>query len=310
MSKVAFMFPGQGSQHAGMGTDIAGRYPVARATFDEADRALDYPLSRLCFEGPEQDLKLTENTQPAILTTETALFRVLEEKGVRPDFVAGHSLGEYSALVAAGSLPFAEAVSLVRRRGRYMQEAVPVGQGAMAAILGMDAEAVHSVCERASEDEVVSAANLNSPRQVVIAGHRSAVERSVSLAKEEGARRAIMLPVSAPFHCSLMLAAEERLSLDLDRMEFKDLNCPLISNVDASVVRKGEAARQALKLQVSRPVRWHETILLLLDSSVTTFVEVGPGKVLTGLVRSVDKSVTMLNVENEESLDRSLSSLL
>jgi [acyl-carrier-protein] S-malonyltransferase len=310
MSKTALMFPGQGSQYAGMGRDIAGRYPVARATFDEADETLDFPLSKLCFEGPEESLKLTENTQPAILTTETALFRVLREKGVRPDFVAGHSLGEYSGLVATGALGFAEAVALVRRRGQYMQEAVPVGQGAMAAILGMDAFTVESVCERAGEGEVVSAANLNSSKQVVIAGHRVAVERAVDLARKDGARRAIMLPVSAPFHCSLMLGAEERLGRDLDMIDFKDLDCPLISNVDASAVRTGESARRALKLQVSRPVRWHETIRLLLDSSVTTFVEVGPGKVLRGLVRSVDKSVTMLNVEDEESLDRSLASLL
>lgn len=304
------MFPGQGSQYAGMGRDLARRYPVVEATFEQADQALDFPLSRLCFEGPEEDLKLTENTQPAILTTETGFFRLLEEKGVRPDFVAGHSLGEYAGLVAARALPFAQAVSLVRRRGMYMQEAVPDGQGAMAAILGMDADSVESVCELAREGEVVSAANMNSPKQVVIAGHRTAVERAVPLAKKAGARRAIMLPVSAPFHCSLMLPAEERLSRDLDKIDFGDLDFPLISNVDASAVRKGETARRALKAQISRPVLWHETIRLLLDSSVTTFVEVGPGRVLTGLVRSVDKSVTMLNVEDEESLDRSLSALL
>ena len=304
------MFPGQGSQYAGMGRDLARRYPVVEATFEQADQALDFPLSRLCFEGPEEDLKLTENTQPAILTTETGFFRLLEEKGIRPDFVAGHSLGEYAGLVAARALPFAQAVSLVRRRGMYMQEAVPDGQGAMAAILGMDADSVESVCELAREGEVVSAANMNSPKQVVIAGHRTAVERAVPLAKKAGARRAIMLPVSAPFHCSLMLPAEERLSRDLDKIDFGDLDFPLISNVDASAVRKGETARRALKAQVSRPVLWHETIRLLLDSSVTTFVEVGPGRVLTGLVRSVDKSVTMLNVEDEESLDRSLSALL
>ncbi len=304
------MFPGQGSQYAGMGRDLARRYPVVEATFEQADQALDFPLSRLCFEGPEEDLKLTENTQPAILTTETGFFRLLEEKGVRPDFVAGHSLGEYAGLVAARALPFAQAVSLVRRRGMYMQEAVPDGQGAMAAILGMDADSVESVCELAREGEVVSAANMNSPKQVVIAGHRTAVERAVPLAKKAGARRAIMLPVSAPFHCSLMLPAEERLSRDLDKIDFGDLDFPLISNVDASAVRKGETARRALKAQVSRPVLWHETIRLLLDSSVMTFVEVGPGRVLTGLVRSVDKSVTMLNVEDEESLDRSLSALL
>lgn len=309
--KIAFVFPGQGSQYAGMGSAVAEKFPVARAAFDEADRALDFPISRLCFEGPEEDLKLTQNTQPAILTTSTALFRILEDKGVRPDYVAGHSLGEYSALVAAGALKLGEAAALVRRRGRYMQEAVPVGVGAMAALLGLDLPAVESVCERASEGlTVVSPANLNSPGQIVIAGNREAVERAVALAKDAGAKRAILLQVSAPFHCQLMMPAEERLSIDLERASISDLKCPLITNVDAEPIRNGAEARSALKRQVSRPVRWQQSVQRLLDEGVKTFVEVGPGKVLLGLIRSIDKSVTMLNVEDEKSVENTLSALL
>ena len=303
------MFPGQGSQYAGMGKELAEKFPAAAAVYEEADRALGFSISELCFGGSEEDLKLTANTQPAILTTATAAYRVLEQHGVRPDFVAGHSLGEYSGLVAAGSVSFAKAVSLVRRRGRYMQEAVPVGEGAMAAILGLDAAAVDDVCRRARDGQVVSAANLNSPRQVVIAGHRDAVGRALTLAKESGGRRAKLLPVSAPFHCSMMMPAETRLAADLDAMAFGDLKFPLITNVDARPVLEGKEARRALKLQVSRPVRWHETIRLLLEEGVDTFVEVGPGKVLTGLVRSIEKSVTMLNAEDERSLDQTLAAL-
>ena len=308
--KTAFVFPGQGAQYAGMGRDVADKFPAAHAAFDEADRALDFPISKLCFEGPDEELKLTENTQPAILTTSTALFRVLEEKGIRPDCVAGHSLGEYSALVAAGALKLADAAPLVRRRGRYMQEAVPVGDGAMAALLGLDLPAVQSVCERAAEGQIVSPANLNSPGQVVIAGARQAVERAVTIAKESGAKRAILLQVSAPFHCALLMPAEQRLSLDLDACAFSDLRCPLVTNVDARPIQRGEEARDALKRQVSRPVRWQETIQRLLDEGVRTFVEVGPGKVLLGLVRSIDKSVTMLNAEDEKSVENAVSALL
>ena len=308
--KVAFVFPGQGAQYAGMGRDIAAKFEVARAAFDEADTALDFPVSRLCFEGPEEELKLTENTQPAILTTSVALFRILENEGIRPDFVAGHSLGEYSALVAAGALRLADAVALVRRRGRYMQEAVPVGAGAMAALLGLDPQAMNSVCQRAAQGQVVSPANLNSPGQTVIAGNREAVERAVTLAKESGAKRAILLQVSAPFHCALLKPAEERLLVDIDRCSVGDLRYPLVTNVDAEIIRTGMEARSALKRQVSRPVRWQEGVQVLLDEGVRTFVEVGPGKVLLGLIRSIDKSVTMLNAEDEKSVENVLNALL
>jgi [acyl-carrier-protein] S-malonyltransferase len=308
--KIAFVFPGQGAQYPSMGREISEKFPVARTAFDEADSALDSPISRLCFEGTEDELKLTENTQPAILATSVAVFRVLEEKGVRPDFVAGHSLGEYSALVAAGAMKLNEAAPLVRRRGRYMQEAVPVGVGAMAAVLGLDLRAVQGVCEQASQEQVVAPANLNSPGQVVIAGHREAVERAVNLAKEAGAKRAILLQVSAPFHCSLLKPAEDRLSPDLDNCSFSDLKYPLVTNVDARPIRTAAEARDALKRQVSRPVLWHETIQLLLDEGVRTFVEVGPGKVLLGLIRSIDKSVKMLNAEDEKSVENALCGLL
>jgi [acyl-carrier-protein] S-malonyltransferase len=308
--RTAFVFPGQGSQYAGMGREISEKFPAARAAFNEADSALDFPISRLCFEGPEDDLKLTENTQPAILATSMAFFRIFEERGIRPDFVAGHSLGEYSALVAAGSLPLSEAVWLVRRRGRYMQEAVPVGVGAMAAILGLDLEAVQSVCGKAAEGQVVSPANLNSPGQIVIAGNREAVERAVTIAKNNGAKRAILLQVSAPFHCALMMPAEQRLAVDLDACAFSDLRFPLVTNVDAQAIRTGADARRGVRLQVSRPVRWQETIERLLADGVRTFVEIGPGKVLLGLIRSIDKSVTMLNAEDEKSMENALSALL
>jgi [acyl-carrier-protein] S-malonyltransferase len=293
-----------------MGREIADKYAVARATFDEADRVLGFSLSKLCFEGPEDDLKLTENTQPAILTTSVAIFRVLQEKGIHPDFVAGHSLGEYSGLVAAGALSLSDAVQLVRRRGRYMQEAVPVGVGGMAAIMGLAPDSVRSLCERAAEGQIVSSANLNSPSQIAIAGNREAVERVASLAKEAGAKRAIMLPVSAPFHCELMQPAEERLARDLQELRFSDLKFPLVTNVDARPIRTGAEARDALKRQVSRPVRWQESIQVLIANGVTKFVEAGPGKVLIGLIRSIDKSVTMLNVEDEKSLENVLSGLL
>jgi [acyl-carrier-protein] S-malonyltransferase len=308
--KTAFVFPGQGSQYAGMGKEIAEKYSSARAVFAEADEVLKFPLSRLCFEGPEEELKLTQNTQPAILTTSVAVLRVLQEKGIQPDFVAGHSLGEYSALVAAGALALADAVALVRRRGQYMQEAVPVGVGAMAAILGLEPSALETVCERAAQGQVVSAANLNSPGQIVIAGHREAVERATVLAREAGAKRAIMLQVSAPFHCALMKPAEERLALDLERLTFANLRYPLVTNVDAVTIRTGAEARSGLKRQVSRPVRWQEGVQRLVAEGTGRFIEVGPGKVLIGLIRAIDKSVTMINVEDEKSLENVLNAPL
>ena len=308
--KIAFMFPGQGAQYAGMGRALAEKYPAAASVFEEADKALEVRISQLCFEGPEEALKLTENTQPAILTMSVSVHRVLAEKGIVPAFAAGHSLGEYSALVAAGSLSFREAVVAVRRRGRYMQEAVPVGEGAMAAILGgLDADAVRRICEQVADGDVVAPANFNSPMQTVISGHRTAVERALPVAREAGARRTILLPVSAPFHSSLMLPAEERLAADLDLLNFADLEMPVVTNVDARPVETGAEARDALKRQPSRPVRWTETVRCLLDSGVDTFVEVGPGKVLAALVRSVEKSVTILNVEDESSLDHVLAVL-
>jgi len=308
--KTAFVFPGQGAQYKGMGREIAERFPTAQAAFDEADAATAFPISRLCFEGPESDLMLTENTQPAILATSIALYRALQSRGLRPDYVAGHSLGEYSALVAAGALKLGEAAALVRRRGRYMQEAVPVGTGAMAAMLGLDLSAALALCEQAAQGQVVSPANLNSPGQIVIAGDREAVERAVNLSKDFGAKRAILLQVSAPFHCALMKPAEERLSVDLDNTMFSDLQVPLVTNVDAALIHSGAEARSALKRQVSRPVRWQETIQYLLNEGVRTFVEVGPGKVLLGLIRAIDKSVTMLNAEDEKSVENAVCALL
>ena len=288
-----------------MGLDLAEAFPAARAVFDQADEALGFPLSKLCFEGPEEDLKLTENTQPAILTCSIAVLAVVRERGLADaDFVAGHSLGEYSALVAAGALDLAEAVKLVRKRGRYMQEAVPAGEGAMAALLGMDAAKVADICGQAAEGQVVSPANMNSPAQVVIAGNTSAVERAVELAKAAGARKAVMLPVSAPFHCALMQPAQQRLAADLDAIEFRDLTIPLVSNADAKMVRTGADARQGLKDQVPNPVRWEETIQLLASQGVESFLEVGPGRVLTGLLRGIDRGLNGQAVGDIASLEK------
>lgn len=302
MGKVAFVFPGQASQYPGMGKELAEKYPVARAVFDEADKALGFSISKICFEGTEEDLKLTANTQPAILTVSTAAYRVLEEKGITPDYVAGHSLGEYSALVAAGSLKFADAVKLVRKRGTYMQEAVPAGQGAMAAIMGVSPAVVIDACKRAAEGEVCAPANLNSPEQTVISGNAGAVKRAVEIASQLGAKRSMVLAVSAPFHSALMMPAQQKLEKDLAAIQFGDLQMPLVTNVDADTIRNGEEARSALVRQVSMPVRWEESMRLLLDEGVNTLVEVGPGRVLTGLMRQIERSVATLNVEDEKSL--------
>jgi len=302
MGKVAFVFPGQASQYPGMGKELADKYPAARAVFDEADQALGFSLTRICCEGTEDELKLTANTQPAILTVSVAVHRVLAEKGLIPDFVAGHSLGEYSALVAAGSLKFADAVVLVRKRGTYMQEAVPAGVGAMAAIMGLSPVLVADACKRAAEGEICSAANLNSPDQTVISGHAAAVKRAVEIASQLGAKRAVMLPVSAPFHSALMMPAQEKLAEDMKKTEFGNLRVPLVTNVDADTIETGPEARQALIRQVTSPVRWEDSVRTLIDEGVNTFVEVGPGRVLTGLLRQIERSVAALNVEDERSL--------
>jgi [acyl-carrier-protein] S-malonyltransferase len=301
---TAFLFPGQGSQAVGMGRDLAAMYPVAQETFDEADAALGYKLSQFCWEGPEDKLKLTEITQPAILTASVAAFRVLREKGIVPSFVAGHSLGEYSAHVAAGTLMFEDAVRIVRNRGKYMQEAVPVGQGAMAAVLAMPLAELEKVCAEAAQGEVVAPANINSPGQIVISGSKGAVERAAMLAKSRGAKRAVMLPVSAPFHCTLMQPAQDRLAADLKAATFHPMSYPLVTNVDAELTESPEKGREALIRQVTGAVRWVDAMQALIAKGVTTFVEVGPGGVLSGLMRQIDKSRTCLNVEDEASLQR------
>ena len=307
--KIAFLFPGQGSQAVGMGKELAALHSVARQTFDEADSALGYKLSQLCFEGPEEKLRLTEITQPAILTMSVAAQRVLREKGVSPKFVAGHSLGEYSAHVAAGSLDFADAVRTVRNRGKYMQEAVPVGQGAMAAVLGMPLAEVERICKQAAQDDICSPANINSPEQIVISGSKPAVERAAELAKAGGAKRAIMLPVSAPFHCALMQPAQDRLGKDLQDLTFHRPQLPLVKNVDGELTQDSEVARQALVSQVTGAVQWVKSMQTLIAQGVELFIEVGPGKVLCGLLRQIDRSKQFSNVEDEGSLARALAAI-
>lgn len=304
MSKIAFLFPGQGSQAAGMGKALADAYPSAKAVFDSADAALGFPISQLCFEGPDDQLKLTENTQPALLTVSTAAHAVLAELGYKPDYVAGHSLGEYSALVAAGSLAFTDAVCIVRNRGRYMQEAVPAGVGAMAAWLKPPMDQVDRILAEAAQGEVVQAANFNSPDQLVIAGHAGAVARANDLAKAAGAKRAVPLPVSAPFHCALMEPAQQRLKADLDAAVFNDLSVPLINNVDAREVRTGDAARDGLYRQVPNSVRWTEIIRLLLANGVERFVEVGQGAVLCGLLKQIEPAAKSAKFGDPADLEK------
>ncbi len=306
---LAFVFPGQGSQHVGMGQALQARFAESRAVFEAADEALGMQLSRLCYEGPESELQLTANTQPAILAASISACAALVARGVTPDFVAGHSLGEYSALVAARSLPLAEALIAVRRRGQYMQAAVPVGDGAMAAILMLEQADVEAACREASQGQVVSPANLNSPGQIVIAGHAAAVERAMEICKAKGARRAVKLPVSAPFHCALMKPAEERLAVDLARLPFAAPRPPLVNNVDARLVTGGEECRAGLVRQVSSPVRWQESVELLVRQGVTTFVEVGPGSVLAGLVRKIAKAARVFSVGDPDSLQAALVGL-
>jgi len=292
-----------------MGCDLAEKFPESRQVFDEAEAALGFSMSELCFKGSDEALKQTENTQPAILTVSVAAYRALEKRGVTPDFVAGHSLGEYSALVAAGGLDFAAAVKLVRGRGRYMQEAVPPGEGAMAAILGLAPAEVLEICKKAADNEVVSPANLNSPEQTVISGSAAAVKRAVEIASQSGAKRAVILPVSAPFHCALMAPAQKRLEPDLRAAKFNDLRFPLVTNVDAEAITSGDEAREALIRQVTSPVRWLDSMHELIESGVNIFVEVGPGKVLSGLMRQIDRSVRCYNVEDQASLQATLEKI-
>jgi len=307
--QLAFLFPGQGSQAVGMGKNLAEHHPIAKQTFEEADAALGVKLSHLCFEGPEDQLRLTENTQPAILTVSVAACRVLNEKGIKPALVAGHSLGEYSAHVAAGTLSFADAVRAVHNRGKYMQEAVPVGTGAMAAIIGMSIDAVVSLCADAAQGEVCEPANINSPDQIVISGHAAAIERAVKLADERGAKRAKILPVSAPFHCSLMKPAQDRLAIDLNALNFSAPAVPVIANVYAKPVEDAVSSREALIRQVTGAVKWSECVQVLISRGVQTLVEVGPGKILSGLMRQIDRTKKTVNVEDEASLHKTMEHL-
>jgi [acyl-carrier-protein] S-malonyltransferase len=305
-SNIAFIFPGQGSQAVGMGKELAEKHPIARQTFEEADEALGYKLSQVCFEGPEDQLRLTEITQPAILTVSVAALRVLEARLPKPGYVAGHSLGEYSAHVASGTMSFADAVRTVRNRGKYMQEAVPVGIGTMAAILGMEEERVIAVCQDAAQGEVCEPANINSPEQIVISGNTAAVERGTKLADDRGAKRAKVLPVSAPFHCALMKPAQDRLEVDLKVLKMQKPAYPVACNVEASLVSDELRARETLVAQVTGAVKWEQCMRLLIRHGVETFVEIGPGKVLWGLMRQIDRSKTSLNVSDEASLAKAL----
>jgi [acyl-carrier-protein] S-malonyltransferase len=301
---TAFVFPGQGSQFAGMGKDVAEKYPAARRVFDEIDAALGYSISALCFEGPEEQLKLTENTQPAILAVSAAIHAVLEEFGVaRRDLVAGHSLGEYSAIVSVGGLAAPAAAKIVHLRGKFMQQAVPVGAGAMAALIGPSVDDAQAICDEAAQGEVVSVANINAPGQIVIAGTKGGIDRAIEIAKKRGVRRALPLPVSAPFHCALMKPAEEKLKPVLDDADFHDLWVALVSNVDASPIGTATAVRNALVRQVASPVRWVESVQRMVSMGVRRFVEVGPGNVLAGLIKRIDNTVEVLSVSDAASIE-------
>ncbi|MEJ7624344.1 MAG: ACP S-malonyltransferase [Pyrinomonadaceae bacterium] len=309
MAKVAYIFPGQGSQAVGMGKDLFDNFVAAREVFAEADDSLGFSLSDMCFAGDEADLRLTANTQPAILTVSIAAYRAaIAEGAAKPDIVAGHSLGEYSALVAAGVLSFAEAVRTVRKRGEYMQEAVPVGVGAMAAVLGLDEKSVAAGCVEAAQGQTCSPANINSPSQVVIAGNAEAIDRACEIMKAKGAKRAIKLNVSAPFHCALMMSAQERLAVDLGGLEYSNFEFPIVHNVDATSSVDKDIVRDKLTRQVSAPVRWLQTVQNMTTYGVVRFVEIGPGKVLTGLLRQIDRDANYSNIEDKQSLRNTLES--
>jgi [acyl-carrier-protein] S-malonyltransferase len=307
---LAYIFPGQGSQYPGMGKNLVENFPIAARLFEELNDALHFSISRLCFEGSPEDLQLTENTQPAIFAVSAAVLRTMESEGFpQPDFAAGHSLGEYSALFAVRSLKAADAAQTVRLRGRYMQEAVPVGTGAMAAVMGAELKDIEKACVEAAQGQVCGPANINSGSQVVIAGNTEAVDRASELLRSRGAKRVVKLNVSAPFHSALMMPAQERLAVDLEGIDFSNLAVPLVTNVDAALIRKGAEARDSLVRQVSSPVRWLESIELLTKEGVDTFVEVGPGKVLTGLMRQISREVRCLNVEDAASLKSAAANL-
>ncbi len=309
MGKVAFVFPGQGAQTVGMGKELTDHFPVAKKVFEEASKALGYDIEAMIFDGDEETLKITENTQPTILTTTIACLEVLKEKGIKPDVVAGLSLGEYAAHIAAGSLDFADAVKLVRKRGKYMQEAVPIGVGTMAAIVALSTEEVLDCCEQTKGVGIVEPANYNCPGQIVIAGEVAAIEKACEIAKEKGAKRALILPVSAPFHCSMLKPAGEKLAKELENVEIKEMNIPVIANVNAEYIESKEQIKDLLVEQVSSSVRWEESVRKMIADGVDTFIEVGPGKALTGFLRKIDKSLTMLNVQDMASLEKTLEKL-
>ncbi len=303
MSKTAFLFPGQGSQSPGMGQELAKNFTAAHSVFEAADKVLGYSLSEICFEGPTERLQLTENAQPAILAVSVATLAVVHEKGLQADYVAGHSLGEYSALVAAGALSFKDALQLVHKRGGFMQEAVPSGVGMMAALIGISSEKVEQICSQSARNQIVTVANLNTPVQTVISGHCEAVERAIVLAKLEGAKKAVILNVSAPFHCSLMSRAQQQMKPELDMVRLSDLQVPLINNWQAAEVRTKDDAREGLKQQIPNPVRWEETIRYLKDQGVSKFIEIGPGNVLTGFLKRIDRKLVGKNTSDLASLE-------